>query len=52
VIEGAHHDGEEYAWHPDGADVPVAPLLAAIGGLLMLLGMVGWVIADAARAIA
>lgn len=44
MIPGAHFDGQEYAWHEHGADVP---LWFVIGwGIVMLavLGLVGWLL--------
>lgn len=42
MIEGAHHDGEEYAWHPDGADVPAWFVVGWIGMVMLVLAGAGW----------
>lgn len=49
MIEGAHFDGEEYAWHPDGADVPTAAWVSAVVLLLVILAAVGWLILGGGR---
>jgi hypothetical protein len=45
VIEGAHHDGEEYAWCEGGADVPGWFVAGWIAVMLAVLGMVAGLIA-------